>query len=48
MRPTQCAGGLYLTVADLLAPMPVNNNDIVHKKGEFRQNFGVLSIGGAV
>ena len=28
MRPTQCVGGLYLTVADSLAPLPINN----HKK----------------
>ena len=27
MRPTQCVGGLYLTVADLLAPLPNNNNN---------------------
>ena len=27
MRPTQCVGGLYLTVVDLLAPLPINNND---------------------
>ena len=26
MRPTQCVGGLYLTVADSLAPLPINNN----------------------
>ena len=23
----QCVGGLYLTVADLLAPLPINNNN---------------------
>ena len=27
MRPTQCVGGLYLTVVDLLAPLPINNNN---------------------
>ena len=27
MRPTQCVGGLYLTAADPLAPLPINNND---------------------
>ena len=27
MRPTQCVGGLYLTVADSLAPLPINNNN---------------------
>ena len=26
MRPNQCAGGLYLTVADSFAPLPINNN----------------------
>ena len=26
MRPTQCGSGLYLTVADLLAPLPINDN----------------------
>ena len=25
-KPTQCVGGLYLTVADSLAPLPINNN----------------------
>ena len=29
MRPTQCVGGLYLTVADSLAPLPNNNNNNV-------------------
>ena len=28
MRPTHCVGGLYLTVADLLAPLPINNNKL--------------------
>ena len=28
MRPTQCVGGLYLMVADPLAPLPFNNNNI--------------------
>ena len=27
MRPTQCVGGLYLTAADPLAPLPINNKD---------------------
>ena len=27
MRPTQCVGGLYLMVADSLAPLPFNNNN---------------------
>ena len=27
MRPTQCEGGLYLMVADSLAPLPFNNNN---------------------
>ena len=27
-RPTQCVGGLYLTVTDSLAPLPINNNNI--------------------
>ena len=27
MRPTQCVVGLYLTLADLLAPLPINNNN---------------------
>ena len=27
MRPTQCVGGLYLTVVDSLAPLPINNNN---------------------
>ena len=27
MRPTQCVDGLYLTVADSLAPLPNNNNN---------------------
>ena len=27
MRPTQCVGGLYQTVADPLAPLPINNNE---------------------
>ena len=26
MRPTQCVGGLYLTEADLLAPLFIDNN----------------------
>ena len=26
MRPTQCVGELYLTVAELLAPLPINND----------------------
>ena len=26
MRPRQCEGGLYLTVADSHAPLPHNNN----------------------
>ena len=27
MRLTQCVGGLYLTVADSLAPLPINSNN---------------------
>ena len=27
MRPTQCVGGLYLAVADSLAPLSINNNN---------------------
>ena len=27
MRPMQCVDELYLTVADSLAPLPINNND---------------------
>ena len=27
MRPTQCVDGLYLTEADLLAPLLINNNN---------------------
>ena len=27
MRPTQCVGGLYLTVADSLAPQPFDSNN---------------------
>ena len=27
MRPTQCVGGLYQTVAASLAPLPINNNN---------------------
>ena len=27
MRPTQDASGLYLTVADSLAQLPINNNN---------------------
>ena len=27
MRPTRCVSGLYLTVADLLASLPINNNN---------------------
>ena len=27
LRPTQCVGELYLTVADSLAPQPVNDNN---------------------
>ena len=26
MRPTQCVGELYLKVAELLAPLPINDN----------------------
>ena len=34
MRPTQCVGGLYLTVADSLAPLPINDNN----KNVFRRS----------
>ena len=27
MRPTQCVGGLYLTIPDSLAPLSINNNN---------------------
>ena len=27
MRPTQCVGELYLTVVELLAPLPINNDE---------------------
>ena len=32
MRPTQCVGGLYLTVVDSHAPLPINNNNIKSEK----------------
>ena len=32
MRPTQRVGGLYLTVADSLAPLPSNNSN--NNKGD--------------
>ena len=32
MRPTQRVGGLYLTVADSLAPLPTNNKNNSHKE----------------
>ena len=35
MRPTQCVGGLHLTVADSLAPLPLNNN----KNNNFFRRF---------
>ena len=33
MRSTQCIGGLYLTVVDSLAPLPINNNNNVIVRG---------------
>ena len=40
MRPTQCVGGLYLTVADSLAPLLINNNN---KKFQLRKTKKVFA-----
>ena len=35
----QCVGGLYLTVADLLAPLPINNNNNRERTSVFLVDF---------
>ena len=37
-KPTQCVGGLYLTVADLLEPLLINNNKIFFKRSPIAEN----------
>ena len=38
-KPTQCVGGLYLTVADSLEPLLINNNNkIFFKRSPIAEN----------
>ena len=39
MRPTQCVSGLYLPVADSLAPLPINsNNNKIFRRSPIAEN----------